>query len=157
MTEPDELLEEYRSLNDAYLLGMLANADDYHDDAVATMIRVLQERGIEAQRPPPETPAAKSERADDLAYSGRARVLWGGIFAAIGVALSVASGGRFIFYGLGLFGGVMLISGLSLKGKAEELEREVQLLETNEREEKAGLLSAADGQQGGVSFTEPPR
>ena len=120
MTEPDELLEEYRSLNDAYLLGMLANADDYHDDAVATMIRVLQERGIEAHRPPPETPAAKSERADDLAYSGRARVLWGGIF----------------------------------KGKAEQLEREIQLLETNEREKKAGSLSAMDGQQGDVEITE---
>lgn len=162
VTDRDALRDRYEFLKTEVLQHMVEDdAESYGDDALEVAMAVLHERGIEAKRPPPPTLEDRAARAKDLRLSGFNRILWGGSLTVIGTMLTLAADGRILFYGLITFGVFFVGSGLSARGDAETIEKELEDIRKAEIERVAGSLSpVADDDGGALSLpaeTDAPR
>lgn len=154
MSVQESYLEQYRGLKSEILLRMVVvDSRDYLPLAIEAAIMVLRERGIEAAPAAPEPPQALNDRAADLESGGSSRILWGGVLAAIGIGLTIASSGMVMFWGMVASGVGLMISGSIEKSKADALRSEAHTILTQERDAHAGSLSAPEANIGALSPT----
>lgn len=97
--------------------------EQYTPAAVDVAIELLTARGVSVERKPPESPAAKRERARVLSEGNDKRITTGLIILGVGLS-TLFFEVDLIWIGGVLWGGLMVANGLSRMDDAKQLEAE---------------------------------